>query len=400
MEEGSGKHARARISPTTPLRREPAMSAETAEKKTPLYDTHVAEGGKIVPFAGYLLPVQYGAGLVAEHEAVRTKCGLFDVSHMGEVTFSGPGALATLNHLLTNDFTSMTDGRARYSVMCYDDGGCVDDVIVYRFGPESYYVVVNAANKDKDVAWMSDHLLADTEMKDISDGVAQLALQGPASPEILAKLVAPEGIPEKYYTAIPNVDLCGMNVLVSRTGYTGEMGYEIYSAAEDAPAIWKKLREAGEEYGLIPCGLGARDTLRMEAAMPLYGHEMDETVTPLEAGLSFAVKMDMGDFIGRDALVEAGDPKRRRVGLWATGRGIIREEEDVYLVADADGSTASAGKKIGETTSGTHCPHIKHAVAMALVDAAHAEVGTQVEVDVRGRRVAAEMVALPFYKSS
>ena len=360
------------------------------EKKTPLYETHVAEGGKIVPFAGYLLPVQYGTGVVAEHEAVRTACGLFDVSHMGEVTFSGPGALATLNHLLTNDFTSMTDGRARYSVMCYEDGGCVDDVIVYRFGPESYYVVVNAANKDKDVAWMQQHLLPDTQMRDISEGVAQLALQGPNSPQILAKLLAPEQIPAKYYTAVRDVQLGGMRCMVSRTGYTGEMGYEIYSAAEDAAAIWKLLREAGEEFGLVPCGLGARDTLRLEAAMPLYGHEMDENVSPLEAGLGFAVKLDKEEFIGKEALVAAGQPARVRVGLWATGRGVIREGQDVFI----------GEEKIGVTTSGTHCPHVKHAVAMALIGAQHAAVGTAVEVDVRGRRVAAEIVKLPFYKCS
>ena len=358
------------------------------EKKTPLYETHVAEGGKIVPFAGYLLPVQYETGVVAEHMAVRTQCGLFDVSHMGEVTFSGPGALATLNHILTNDFTNMTDGRVRYSVMCYDDGGCVDDVIVYRFGQDSYFVVVNAANKDKDVAWMGEHLLPDCEMKDISEGIAQLALQGPKAPEILAKLVAADQIPQKYYTSTRDVDLGGMKCMISRTGYTGELGYEIYSAAEDGPAIWKLLREAGAEEGLIPCGLGARDTLRMEAAMPLYGHEMDATISPLEAGLNFGVKLGKEEFVGKDALVAAGEPTRVRVGLAVTGRGIIREHQDVYV-----GDT-----KIGVNTSGTHCPYLKKAIGMALVDAAYSEIGTQVEVDVRGRRVACEVVALPFYK--
>ena len=360
------------------------------EKKTPLYDVHVEEGGKIVPFAGYLLPVQYKTGVVAEHMAVRTKCGLFDVSHMGEVTFTGPTALDTLNHILTNDFSNMTDGRVRYSVMCYPDGGCVDDVVVYRFGPESYYVVVNAANREKDVEWMLQHLLPGTELKDISDGIAQLALQGPLAPEILAKLVPAEELPQKYYTAKRDLSIGGMPVMISRTGYTGELGYEIYSAADDGPAIWKLLRQAGAEEGLIPCGLGARDTLRMEAAMPLYGHEMDETITPLEAGLDFAVKLGKEEFIGKDALVAAGDPKRVRVGLWATGRGIIREEQDVFI----------GDEKIGTTTSGTHCPYVKHAIAMALVQADHSEVGTAVEVDVRGRRVAAKIVPLPFYKRS
>ena len=360
------------------------------EKKTPLYETHVAEGGKIVPFAGYLLPVQYGSGVNAEHMAVRTKCGLFDVSHMGEITFSGPTALATLNHILTNDFTNMNDGRVRYSVMCYPDGGCVDDVVVYRFGQDSYYVVVNAANKDKDFAWMSEHALEGTEVKDISDGICQLALQGPKAPEIIAKLLPQESIPQKYYTSVRDVDLGGMQCMISRTGYTGELGYEIYAAAENAPAIWKLLRDAGEEEGLIPCGLGARDTLRMEAAMPLYGHEMNESITPLEADLGFAVKLGKDEFIGKDALVEAGDPKRIRVGLEVTGRGIIREEQDVFI----------GDEKIGVTTSGTKCPYVNKAIGMALVDSSKSAVDTEVEVDVRGRRVAAKIVPLPFYKRS
>ena len=358
------------------------------EKKTPLYDTHVAEGGKIVPFAGYLLPVQYETGVVAEHMAVRTQCGLFDVSHMGEVTFSGPTALASLNHILTNDFTNMTDGRVRYSVMCYPDGGCVDDVIVYRFGQDSYLVVVNAANKDKDYAWMQEHILEGTEIADISDTVCQLALQGPKAPEIIAKLLPAESIPQKYYTSVRDVYIGGMQCMISRTGYTGELGYEIYSAAENAPALWALLRKAGAEYGLIPCGLGARDTLRMEAAMPLYGHEMDETVTPLEADLGFGVKLGKEEFIGKDALVAAGDPARIRVGLKVTGRGIVREHQDVFL----------DGELIGHTTSGTHCPYLKQAIGMALVTAGGVEVGSAVEVDVRGRRVACEVVPLPFYK--
>ena len=379
--------------------REEGQAQEQVElKKTPLYDVHVEEGGKIVPFAGYLLPVQYGTGVVAEHMAVRTKCGLFDVSHMGEVTFKGPGALATLNHLLTNDFTNMPDGRVRYSVMCYEDGGCVDDVLVYRFGPESYLVVVNAANKDKDVAWMGAHLLSGCVMEDISAGVAQIALQGPAAPAILGRLIDPALLPAKYYTAARGLTLSGMKVMVSRTGYTGELGYEIYSAPADGPAIWRLLREAGVEDGLIPCGLGARDTLRLEAAMPLYGHEMDASITPLEAGLDFAVKLDKPEFIGREALMAAGAPRRVRVGLSVTGRGIIREHQDVYAAGGSTGAEGGASQPIGRTTSGTHCPYVKHAIGMALVDAAFAQVGTAVEVDVRGRRVAAEVVPLPFYK--
>ena len=358
------------------------------EKKTPLYQTHLDEGGKMVPFAGYLLPVQYPTGVIAEHMAVRTACGLFDVSHMGEIVFRGEGALATLNHLLTNDFTNMTIGRVRYSVMCLPDGGTVDDLVVCKFGEDCYLVVVNAANREKDYAHMAANLLPDTEIEDISDQVAQLALQGPNAKEILAHLIDPELLPQKYYTAVREVIVAGIPCMISRTGYTGEFGYELYTAADDGPKLWKLLRQVGAEHGLIPCGLGARDTLRLEAAMPLYGHEMNETVTPLEGGLNFAVKLQKPEFIGRDALLAAGEPKRVRVGLKATGRGILREEQTVYL-----GDTA-----IGTTTSGTFAPYLKQAIAMALVDADHTAPGTTVEVDVRGRRVAAEIVPVRFYR--
>lgn len=355
------------------------------EKKTPLYDVHVEEGGKIVPFAGYLLPVQY-EGLITEHNTVRTKCGLFDVSHMGQILFKGPGALASLNHLITNDYTNMEVGRVRYGVMCYEDGGAVDDLIVYKFGEESYFVVVNAANKDKDYKWMSEHLLADTTIEDISDSIAQVALQGPLAPQILAKLTDASKLPTKYYTAVAHVDIDGIDCMVSTTGYTGEGGYEIYTAAENGIAIWKKLREAGKEEGLIPCGLGARDTLRLEAAMPLYGHELSAEISPVEAGLNFGIKLDH-DFIGRDALAAMGDPARVRVGLEVVGRGILREEQDVYI----------GDEKIGFTTSGTKCPYIDKAIAMAYLPREKSEVGTEVEVDVRGRRVQAKVIPLPFY---
>lgn len=357
------------------------------ELKTPLYDVHVEEGGKMVPFAGYLLPVQYASGVIKEHMAVRQAAGLFDVSHMGEILFTGPTALDTLNHLLTNDFTSMPAGKVRYSVMCNDKGGVIDDLVVYKFSDEEYLVVVNAANRHKDYSHMAANLLPGTKAEDISDSVAQLALQGPAAPAILSKLVPAEKLPQKYYTAVRDVDIAGMKCLVSRTGYTGELGYEIYTAPENAVKLWKTLLDAGKDDGLIPCGLGARDTLRLEAAMPLYGHEMDETITPFEAGLDFGVKMGKPDFIGKAALEAAGRPSRVRVGLEITGRGIAREHQPVFL-GDA---------QIGMTTSGTHCPAVGKALAMALVDASHSEPGTQVEVDVRGRRVGAVIVPLPFY---
>lgn len=358
------------------------------ECKTPLYDIHVKYGGKIVPFAGYLLPVQYGTGVMKEHMAVRTACGLFDVSHMGEIICKGPDALKNLNMLLTNNYTVMAEGQARYSPMCNEQGGVVDDLIVYKVREDCYFIVVNAANKDKDFAWMKAHQSGNVVFEDISSQVAQLALQGPKAAEILKKLVREEDIPEKYYTCRFHRKIDGMDCVISRTGYTGEDGVEIYLAAENGPRLWELLMEAGREEGLIPCGLGARDTLRLEAAMPLYGHEMDDSISPKEAGLGIFVKMDKEDFIGRQALIDKGPLTRKRVGLKVTGRGIIREHQAVY----------AGDRQIGITTSGTHCPYLGYPVAMALVDVAWKEPGTAVEVDVRGRRVSAEVVPLPFYK--
>lgn len=357
------------------------------EKKTPLYEAHLAAHGKIVPFAGYLLPVEYG-GIMKEHEAVRTACGMFDVSHMGEVLVKGPGALASLEHLLTNRFSDMPHGKCRYSAMCYENGGMVDDLIVYRIDDETFYIVVNAANKDKDVAWMRDHLLEGAALKDLSDRIAQIALQGPESTDILARISPEESLPKGYYTFVKQTPVAGRPCLVSRTGYTGEDGYEIYCAPEDALHIWNALLEHGSDRGLIPCGLGARDTLRLEAAMPLYGHEMDAEVSPLEAGLAFGVKMDKDDFIGKQALSEQNPPSRRRIGLQITGRGIAREHAPVY----------AGGRPVGETTSGTYCPHLKGAYAMALVESGALDLGDEAEVDVRGRRIAARVVPLPFYR--
>ena len=358
------------------------------EQKTPLYAKHTAAGGKIVPFAGYLLPVQYPTGVIAEHMAVRTAAGLFDVSHMGELVFTGPDALRNLNHLLTNDFTGMYDGQVRYSPMCNDQGGCVDDLIVYKVHDTAYLVVVNAANKDKDAGWMREHLFGACEMEDISGRVAQVALQGPKSKQILLRLLDESVLPQKYYSFVRDVDLRGIRCLISRTGYTGEFGYELYCVSADAEGLWDLLLEAGADLGLIPCGLGARDTLRLEAAMPLYGHELSPSINPYEAGLGIFVKLEKPDFIGKAALERARPVSRRRVGLQMTGRGIAREGCPVY-----DG-----GRQVGVVTSGTHCPWVGQAVALALVDAAYKEPGTPLQVDVRGRRVDAQVVKTPFYR--
>ena len=357
-------------------------------KKTPLYNWHEANGGKIVPFGGYLLPVQYETGVITEHCAVREKAGLFDVSHMGELVISGKGALDAIQRIFTNDFVYMPIGRVRYTTMCNEHGGILDDMVVYKMDEERYMLVPNASNKEKDASWIRNHI-GDAVFEDLSDSYGQIALQGPASPAILASVS--DTIPQKYYTFIEKGKAAGFDCIISQTGYTGEMGYELYCKSKDTESIWKALLEAGKDAGLIPCGLGARDTLRFEASMPLYGHEMNETINPYEVGLSFAVKMQKADFLGKAALLpHTGDnkPDRIRVGLRVTGKGIIREQCPVY----------HEGKNIGVTTSGTFCPHLKQALAMALVKAEFSSPGTKIEADVRGRMIEAEVCTMPFYK--
>lgn len=360
-----------------------------SELKTPLYNEHIALGGKIVPFAGYLLPVQYGTGVITEHMAVRTSVGLFDVSHMGEVTFKGERALENLNLLLANDFTNMYDGQARYSPMLYENGGFVDDLIVYKKADNDYFVVVNAGNRIKDVAWMKEHILDGVEFEDISDSIAQIAIQGKAARDIIASLCDDALIPKKYYSAVFNSEVGSIACILSRTGYTGEFGYEIYVKNSDAVKMWRLLLESGKPYGIIPCGLGARDTLRLEAAMPLYGHEMDENVTPFEACLSFAVKMNKPDFIGKSALVGNEEPEKIRVGLKVTGKGIVREHQELF----------HDGESVGHSTSGTHCPYLGGPYAMAIIDRRYSAPGTKLMCDVRGRLVECEVTPLPFYKA-
>lgn len=359
------------------------------ELKTPLYDCHVALEGKIVPFGGYLLPVQYPTGVITEHMAVRTKAGLFDVSHMGEVVFTGPDALKNMQHLMTNDFADMKAGDVRYSPMCNDNGGVVDDLIVYCIAENtSYLAVVNAANRHKDVEWMKGHLIGEVKCEDISDTIGQVALQGPESFKILSKLADAKDIPEKYYSFVKTGKVAGVDCLVSKTGYTGEDGYEFYCAADKVAELWNKILEAGKEFGLIPCGLGARDTLRLEAGMPLYGHEMNDEITPKQTGLGFFVKMDKEEFIGKEAMEKMGTPTIKRVGLKLLGRGIARENFPVY----------AGDKLIGHTTSGTHCPYLGGAYAMAIVEKTDAPLGATVQVEIRGKKVDAEVVKSQFYK--
>lgn len=357
--------------------------------KTPLYDAHLAAGGKMVSFAGYILPVQYkDSGVIKEHLAVRNQVGLFDVSHMGEVVYEGKDALANLQYLLTNDFSHLEIGRVRYTFMCNEHGGVIDDLLVYKCSEEKYLLVINAANRAKDIAWMKQHLFGEVEFSDQSDQFVQIALQGPNAKEIIEQLTVAEEIPQKYYSFTENANVGGVPCILSRTGYTGEFGYELYCPAELGIKLWTILVETGKEYGLIPCGLGARDTLRLEAGMPLYGHEMNEEISPFETDLGFAVKMNKADFIGKKALIDKGEPKITRIGLELTARGIVREGADVYFNE----------KKIGQTTSGTMCPFINKACAMALVEKGFVEIGSPIEVEVRGKRITAEVTALPFIK--
>lgn len=356
--------------------------------KTPLYEKHIAWGGKMVPFAGWCMPVQYESGILEEHMAVRMHAGLFDVSHMGEFLLRGRKALEYLNLWLTNDYCSMSSGQARYSPMCNEEGGVIDDLIVYKMREEAYLMVVNASNTQKDFLWLQQHMNGGAELEDVSGQYAQTALQGPEAMTILKEVSHSEDIPQKYYTCCFERFIQGIPCHISRTGYTGEDGVEIYTAPEYAPALWELLLDKGKDRGLIPCGLGARDTLRMEAAMPLYGHEMDDTISPYEAGLGIFVKMDKEHFIGKEALAAHLPVRRKRVGLRVTGHGIIRERQTLY----------KGDKAVGMTTSGTFAPFLKRPVAIAIVETDFQHPHTILEADVRGRRIQAEVEPLPFYK--
>jgi aminomethyltransferase len=349
--------------------------------KTPLYDMHIKYGGKIVDFAGYELPVQY-SGIIAEHMAVRQHAGMFDVSHMGEILFTGDGALNTLNNLLTNDFTDMFDGQARYSMMLYDNGTIVDDVLVYKFGEGNYMVVVNACNREKDYEWMQSHKLADTSVTDMSDFFAQIALQGPDAEAIMGELIDLSAISSKYYTFGRDIEIEGVKCIVSRTGYTGERGFEIYTNIDDAVKVWERIMATGK---VTPCGLGARDTLRLEAAMPLYGHELSDKIMAHETGLDYFIRYKK-EFIGREALM-LNQPSYKRIGIALTDRGIAREGAKIY----------SAGEEIGYVSSGTMSPLSGKSIAMARVKTAFS--GSELSVDVRGRILNAAVVKTPFHKN-
>ena len=362
-------------------------------KKTPLNALHRELGARMVPFGGWDMPVQY-SGVIDEHLAVRKAAGLFDVSHMGEIFVEGPDALALVQHLTTNDASRLEDGQVQYSALCRPDGGTVDDVTVYRFGAERFMFCVNAANVLKDFAWMEQVRDGggdlNLELSNRSHDYAQLALQGPASPAILARLTDTDLDSLGYYRFAEGT-VAGIPTMISRTGYTGETGYELYVPADRGEHLWKSLSSAGEADGLVPVGLGARDTLRLEMGYALYGHELSDTISPLEAGLGWITKLDKGNFVGRSALLaqkEQGVP-RRLVGFMMDDPGIPRAEYPVY----------SDGREVGIVTSGTQSPSLRRGVGLALIETDCAEQGRQIEIGIRARQVAATIRKPPFIKS-
>ncbi|WP_166021109.1 glycine cleavage system aminomethyltransferase GcvT [Streptomyces chilikensis] len=368
-------------------------------RHTALDALHRSLGATMTDFAGWDMPLRYGSER-DEHNAVRTRAGLFDLSHMGEITVTGPQAAALLDFALVGNIASVGTGRARYTMICQEDGGILDDLIVYRLadteaGLQKYMVVANASNAQVVLDALTTRAAGfDAEVRDDRDAYALIAVQGPASPGILASLTDADLDGLKYYAGLPGT-VAGVPALIARTGYTGEDGFELFTAPEHAEELWRALTEAGAPEGLIPCGLSCRDTLRLEAGMPLYGHELSTSLTPFDAGLGRVVKFEKeGDFVGRAALTEAAaraqeNPPRKLVGLVAEGRRVPRAGYPV--VAD--------GKVIGEVTSGAPSPTLGKPIAMAYVDASHAEPGTAgVGVDIRGTHEPYEVVALPFYR--
>jgi len=367
------------------LRREPV-------KVTPLNQVHRELGARMVDFGGWDMPVQY-SGVIEEHVAVRQAAGLFDVSHMGEVEVTGPNALAFIQHLTINDAAKLVDGQVQYSAMCYPEGGVVDDVTLYRFNESRYLFCVNASNTDKDFAWM-EKVLADSAMTDVtlnnrSEEFAQIALQGPKAEEILSALTDTSLADIVYYHFCEG-EVAGVQMIVSRTGYTGEDGFELYLPASAAVEVWQQIMTAGTPHGLLPIGLGARDTLRLEKGYALYGHELSQEISPLEAGLAWITKLDKDDFVGKAALVtlKADGVPRRRVGLVMQERGIPREGYPVFV----------GDREVGVITSGTMSPTLKVGVALALVEPDVAKADTELEVAIRNRRMGAKVTRPPFVK--
>jgi aminomethyltransferase len=362
-------------------------------KKTALNDVHRQLGGRMVEFGGWDMPVQYPAGTVSEHLRTRKHAGLFDVSHMGEIDVRGPDAISFVNRLVSNDASKLVDGQAQYSALTTPEGTVIDDLLVYRFAEDHLLLVVNAGTTDKDWDWISSHHETENvQLRNASAEFCQIALQGPDALSILQQITTVPLDEIKYYHFTEDkVD--DVPAIISRTGYTGEDGFEVYAAPDKAEHLWNKILEVGkygEEYGVMPCGLAARNTLRLEAGMALYGHEIDETTTLLEANLGWICKLNKGEFIGRERLQKQKEEgiKRKLIGFEVADRGIARDGQEVVM----------DGHRVGQVTSGSPAPFLKKNIGMAYVPVEFANEGRAIEIDVRGRMVLAQIVPLPFYK--
>jgi aminomethyltransferase len=362
---------------------------DTALKRTPLYDIHVKLGARMVPFGGWEMPVQYSS-ILEEHRAVRSAVGLFDVSHMGEFEVEGPQALAALQQLTTNDAAALAVGQVQYSLLCYPDGGIVDDLTLYRLAADRFMLTVNAANIDKDWAWVTGQSSAFTgaRWRNVSAATALIAVQGPQAEALVARLGGGDLTALGYYR-FAHGRVAGVPALASRTGYTGEDGFELYAAADEAVPLWSALTEGGAAHGVRPIGLGARDTLRLEMRYALYGNDIDQTTNPLEAGLGWVVKPAKGDFTGKAAIerIRAEGPRRRLVGLEMSERAVARHGYPVV----------KAGRPVGVVTSGSYGPSVDRFIALAYVETVHAAVGTDLGVEIRGQAQPARVVKTPFH---
>ena len=365
------------------------MSTENL-KKTPLNEIHRNLGGKMVDFGGWDMPVQYTAGVIAEHLATREKAALFDVSHMGEIWVEGEDAIAFVNRITTNDVTKLVDGQAHYSALTNERGGVVDDLLVYRFDRDKLLLVVNASTTDKDWDWITSQKKDENiTLTNASADYCQIAVQGPRALEIAQKFTDVNLSEIKYYHfTVDKFD--STDAIISRTGYTGEDGFEIYADKDEAVRLWNDLLEAGAEFGILPAGLAARNTLRLESAMSLYGHELGDDISPLEANLGWICKLNKGEFTGREAMAKLKEEglKKKLVGFEMIDKGIARDEMDVYV----------GDEKVGYVTSGSPAPYLKKNIGLAFVPTEFAKTGQEITIDVRGKKLAARVVPTPFYK--
>jgi aminomethyltransferase len=361
-------------------------------KKTALYKVHEKYGGKIINFSGFALPVQY-EGIMEEHQAVRTAAGILDVSHMGEIEIKGPDAFDFIQNLVTNDINLLEDNQVLYTMMCSETGGVVDDLLVYKYAKDYYYLVVNASNIEKDYIWMlknkKNYIV---QIENISENISEIAIQGPKAEEILQKITETRLSDIKFFYCKRDLIIDGVTCMVSRTGYTGEDGFEIYMSNDKAEELWDKLMEMGKELGLMPAGLGARDTLRFEVALPLYGNELSEEINPLEAGLSHFVKLSKQNFIGKTALIKQKENglKRKIVGFEMIERGVPRHGYEVMI----------KNETIGFVTTGYFSPTLKKNIGIALIDAKYSELDTEIFINIRNKKVMAKVISKKFYNKN